>query len=51
MKCLVTGARGFIGSYLVEFLLQKGHDGEMELRKEVIPEIPEDLQNIIKEQG
>jgi len=35
----------------VNLVLQKGHDGEMELRKEVIPEIPEDLQNIIKEQG
>ena len=25
MKCLVTGASGFIGSYLVEFLIQEGH--------------------------
>jgi GDP-4-dehydro-6-deoxy-D-mannose reductase len=25
MKCLVTGACGFIGSYLVEFLVREGH--------------------------
>ena len=25
MKCLVTGASGFIGSYLVEFLAKEGH--------------------------
>ena len=26
MKCLVTGAGGFIGSYLVEFLAKEGHE-------------------------
>jgi GDP-4-dehydro-6-deoxy-D-mannose reductase len=26
MKCLVTGASGFVGSYLVEFLAKEGHE-------------------------
>ena len=25
MKCLVTGASGFVGSYLVEYLTKEGH--------------------------
>ena len=35
----------------VNLVLKKGHDGEMELRREGIPEIPKELRKIIEEQG
>ena len=35
----------------VNLVLKKGHDGEMELRREGISEIPKELRKIIEEQG
>ena len=35
----------------VNLVLKKGHDGEMELRREGISKIPKELRKIIEEQG
>jgi UDP-glucose 4-epimerase len=42
MKFLVTGANGFIGSYLCRFLLRNGHE-VIALSRTFIPEIREKL--------
>ena len=38
MKCLVIGGAGFIGSNLVDLLLEDGHEGHVGVDAEEMPE-------------
>jgi 2-alkyl-3-oxoalkanoate reductase len=50
MKCLVTGASGFIGGHLVERLLEKGHDVHVLVRKTSIT-TAFDMARVVRHEG